>query len=230
MTRFIKRLIDITAALVGLLLLAPVAALAIFGILITMGRPVHYRQLRAGYRGKPFVLYKFRTMREVFGADGRPLPDEKRLTRLGRLLRRTSIDELPQLWNVLKGDMSLVGPRPQLLHFLPYYTPEQARRHTVPPGITGWAQVHGRNILGFEDICLHDLWYVDHWSLWLDLKILARTLFKVFEEEGITGKGMSSIFKDRPPVSLRDQPFSSASDSDRSENNFKSDSQRPVYL
>ena len=154
-----------------------------------MGGPVLFRQFRSGYRAKPFTLYKFRTMREAYGLDGAPRPDADRLTWLGRLLRRTSLDELPQLWNVLRGDLSLVGPRPLLMQYLPLYTPEQARRHDVKPGITGWAQVNGRNAIDWEEKFRLDAWYVDNWSLWLDAKILAMTLVKVLRREGISGQG-----------------------------------------
>ncbi len=152
-----------------------------------------FRQVRPGYRMKPFVLYKFRTMREAYNADGTPRPDAERLTRLGRLLRHTSVDELPQLWNVLRGDLSLVGPRPLLMHYLNLYTPEQARRHDVRPGITGWAQVHGRNAIGWEQKFELDTWYVDHWTLGLDLKILAMTVLKVLTLEGISAEGEATM-------------------------------------
>ena len=142
---------------------------------------------------KPFVLYKFRTMREAYNADGTPRPDAERLTRLGRLLRHTSLDELPQLWNVLRGDLSLVGPRPLLMQYLPLYTPEQARRHDVKPGITGWAQVNGRNSISWEDKFSYDVWYVEHWSLWLDLKILILTLIKVTRQTGISQAGHATM-------------------------------------
>ena len=158
-----------------------------------MGRPVFFRQIRPGYRTKPFTLYKFRTMREAYDADGTPRPDAERLTRLGRLLRHTSLDELPQLWNVLRGDLSLVGPRPLLMQYLPLYTPEQARRHDVRPGITGWAQVNGRNAIGWEQKFDLDTWYVDHWTLGLDIKILAMTVIKVLNMEGISGKGEATM-------------------------------------
>jgi len=161
--------------------MAVVAAAVYF----SMGRPVLFRQRRAGRRGQPFTLLKFRTMREVIGPDGRPLPDGQRLTPLGRWLRRLSLDELPQLLNVLRGDMSLVGPRPLLVEYLDRYTPEQARRHEVRPGITGWAQVNGRNALAWEEKFVLDVWYVDHRTLWLDLRILLRTAGKVFFPAGI---------------------------------------------
>src|SRR5271166_2344457 len=189
----IKRLIDSKAASLGLALLAPIMALVALAIRLTMGRPVLFRQVRPGYRMKPFVLYKFRTMREAYSPDGRLLSDSERLTRLGHFLRKSSLDELPQLWNVLKGDISLVGPRPLLMEYLPLYTPEQARRHDVKPGITGWAQVNGRNAISWEDKFSYDVWYVDHWSLWLDLKILILTLTKVLRQSGISQAGQATM-------------------------------------
>jgi len=189
----IKRAIDVIFSAMSLLILLPVMAVVWVAIRLTMGRPVFFRQHRPGYRMKPFVLFKFRTMREVYNADGTPRPDAERLTRLGRLLRHTSLDELPQLWNVLRGDLSLVGPRPLLIQYLALYTPEQARRHDVRPGITGWAQVHGRNAISWEDKFSYDVWYVDHWSLWLDLKILILTLVKVTRQTGISQAGHATM-------------------------------------
>jgi lipopolysaccharide/colanic/teichoic acid biosynthesis glycosyltransferase len=185
MSRAIKRLIDILASLVGLILLSPLLAAVALAIRLRLGRPIMFRQQRPGYRQRPFTVVKFRTMREAYTPDGRPLPDAERLLPLGQFLRWTSLDELPQLWNVLKGDLSLVGPRPLLMAYLPRYTPEQARRHDVKPGLTGLAQVNGRNAIGWEEKFAYDLWYVDHWSLWLDAKILGQTLVKVFRREGI---------------------------------------------
>jgi len=185
MSFFIKRSIDVMVAGTGLLVLAPVLAAVAVSVRLSMGAPVLFLQVRPGYRGRPFLLYKFRSMREARGPDGEPLSDDERLTRLGRFLRMMSLDELPQLWNVLRGDLSLVGPRPLLLQYLPLYTPEQARRHEVRPGVTGWAQVHGRNTIGWDEKLRYDVWYVDHWSLWLDLKILAMTLAKVLRREGV---------------------------------------------
>lgn len=175
----IKRGIDIVGAIVGLILLSPIFAVTALAIWLTLGRPIIFRQVRPGYRGKLFTLYKFRTMRNAFAADGQPLPDDERLTPLGRWLRRFSLDELPELWNVLKGDMSLVGPRPLLVEYLDRYTPEQARRHDVRPGITGLAQVMGRNALKFSQRLAYDVYYVDHFSLLLDLKIILLTIWKV---------------------------------------------------
>ncbi len=191
--RRIKRFIDLTAALLGLVLFAPVIFLVAYSIRLTLGGPVFFRQVRPGYRAEPFTLYKFRTMRDAYYLDGTPRPDVERLTRLGRLLRRASLDELPQLWNVLKGDMSLVGPRPLLMHYLPLYTSEQARRHDVKPGITGWAQVNGRNAIHWEQKFDLDTWYVDHWALGLDIKILAMTVIKVLATEGVSGKGEATM-------------------------------------
>ncbi len=193
MTRGIKRLIDLTVALLLLFLLAPLMALVALAIWLRMGCPVFFRQVRPGYRAKPFTLYKFRTMREAYDDDGTLRPDAERLTLLGRLLRQTSLDELPQLWNVLRGDLSLVGPRPLLMQYLPLYSPAQARRHEVRPGITGWAQVNGRNAISWEDKFSYDVWYVDHWSLWLDLKILMWTLIKVVRQTGISQAGHATM-------------------------------------
>lgn len=189
----VKRLIDFIGTLVGLVVLSPLIALIALLVRVNMGAPVLFRQVRPGLHGKPFVLYKFRTMRDLRDAEGRLLPDEQRLTRLGAFLRSTSLDELPELFNVLKGDMSLVGPRPLLMEYLPRYTPEQTRRHEVKPGITGWAQINGRNALSWEEKFKLDVWYVDNWSLWLDLKILAITFWKVLKREGISAEGHATM-------------------------------------
>ena len=191
----ILRLRDIVGALAGLVLLAPLLAAIALGIRFTLGGPVLFRQVRPGLHGRPFGLVKFRTMRDALDASGAPLPDEQRLTRFGRFLRTTSLDELPELWNVLIGDMSLVGPRPLLMEYLPLYSPRQARRHEVKPGITGWAQVSGRNALGWDEKFALDVWYVDHRSHWLDLKILALTVIKVLRAEGISQKGHATMEK-----------------------------------
>lgn len=185
----IKRLIDVSAALVGLTALAPVFLVVSVLILLIMGRPIFFRQERPGLHAKIFTVVKFRTMSTVRDASGTLLPDAQRLTTLGRFLRAASIDELPQLWNVLKGELSLVGPRPLLVQYLNLYTPEQMRRHEMIPGITGWAQVNGRNDITWEDKFTLDVWYVDHWSLVLDLKILLMTVFKVLKGEGISQSG-----------------------------------------
>ncbi len=185
----IKRAFDIVASAIGLLLLAPVIAVLAWQIRKKLGSPVLFRQTRPGLHGKPFQMVKFRTMRDAIGADGQPLPDSERMTPFGSFLRSASLDELPELWNVLKGDMSLVGPRPLLMEYLPLYSPEQARRHEVRPGVTGWAQINGRNALSWEEKFRLDVWYVDNRSFWLDLKILALTVKKVFVREGISAAG-----------------------------------------
>lgn len=188
-----KRALDIVVASVGLVVAAPIMLVVALAIRWSMGPPIIFKQVRPGLKAKPFVLYKFRTMTSERGPDGELLPDERRLTRLGRLLRATSIDELPQLWNVLRGDMSLVGPRPLLPEYLDRYTPEQARRHEVRPGITGWAQVNGRNETTWEERLRQDVWYVDNWSLRLDLKILWLTVVKVLLREGISKEGHATM-------------------------------------
>lgn len=181
----IKWVVDRSLAAIALILLCPLMAIVAVIIAIQMGRPVLFTQLRPGKNGKVFTFYKFRSMTDERDVDGNLLPETQRLTRLGEFLRQTSLDELPQLWNVLKGDMSFVGPRPLLVEFLDYYSPEQARRHQVMPGITGWAQVNGRHTLSWADKCALDVWYVDHQSLWLDLKIMALTVLKVLKREDI---------------------------------------------
>jgi len=189
----IKRVIDIVGAAAGIILFAPVMLVVALLVLLTMGRPVLFRQQRPGLGGKPFTLYKFRTMRDARTPSGELLADELRLTTFGKWLRSTSLDELPELFNVLKGDMSLVGPRPLLMEYLPRYSPEQARRHEVKPGITGWAQVNGRNALSWEEKFRLDVWYVDNWNLWLDLKILLLTIWKVLKREGISAEGSATM-------------------------------------
>lgn len=185
----LKRLIDILGSGAGLVLLSPFLLVVAFLVRVKLGSPVFFRQQRPGLHGKPFMLVKFRTMTDERDERGNLLPDEVRLTRFGQFLRSTSIDELPELWNVLVGDMSLVGPRPLLMQYLDRYTPEQARRHEVKPGITGWAQVNGRNALSWEEKFKLDVWYVDHWSFRLDTHILFTTLLKVLRREGISGEG-----------------------------------------
>ena len=184
-----KRLLDLTLTTVGLILCSPVLVTIAILVYLFHGRPVLFRQVRPSLHGAPFTVYKFRTMKEVRDESGRLLPDDQRLTRFGRFLRAASLDELPELINVLKGELSLVGPRPLLMQYLERYTPEQARRHAVLPGITGWAQVNGRNALTWEDKFRLDVWYVDNWSLWLDIKILVLTLWKVIKREGISQPG-----------------------------------------
>lgn len=187
--RAVKRGMDAGAALAGLVLAAPVLLGVAVLVRLRLGGPVLFAQTRPGLGGRPFTLYKFRTMRDAVDAAGEPLPDHERLTGFGRMLRRSSLDELPQLWNVLRGDMSLVGPRPLLPEYLPLYTPEQRRRHEVRPGLTGWVQVNGRNALGWDERFRLDVWYVDHRSLALDLRILALTVKKVLLREGISQAG-----------------------------------------
>jgi sugar transferase EpsL len=184
-----KRLLDLLLAIPGLVLLSPILALTAVLVGIYHGTPIFFRQLRPGYRGKPFWVIKFRTMSDARDAQGNLLLDEQRLTRLGRFLRSTSLDELPEFFHVLAGQMSLVGPRPLLMQYLERYSPEQARRHDVLPGITGWAQINGRNALTWEEKFRLDVWYVDHWSLGLDIKILLLTLWKVLQREGISQPG-----------------------------------------
>lgn len=187
-----KRLLDLLLTIPGLVLVSPLLLLIALMVRIIHGKPVLFRQLRPGYRGQPFYVYKFRTMTEDHDEVGNLLPDTHRLTALGRFLRTTSLDELPELFHVLAGKMSLVGPRPLLMQYLDLYTPEQARRHDVLPGITGWAQVNGRNAITWEDKFRFDVWYVDNWSLWLDIKILAVTLWKVLKREGISQPGRAT--------------------------------------
>lgn len=188
-----KRAFDIVAALAGLLLAAPVLLVTALAVRIGLGKPVLYRQMRPGLGGRPFELLKFRTMTDARDRQGQPLPDEQRLTALGQLLRRTSLDELPELINVLKGDMSLVGPRPLLMDYLPHYTAEQARRHEVRPGLTGWAAIHGRNATSWEQRLAQDVWYVDHRSFALDCRILLLTVVKVVRQEGIAPDGQATM-------------------------------------
>jgi len=188
-----KRILDLAVALPGFFAVSPLLFLIALVIRLTQGKPVLFKQVRPGKDGKPFTIYKFRTMNNAIGPDGRLLPDEKRLTRLGKFLRATSLDELPELLNVLKGDMSIVGPRPLLMEYLDRYSPEQARRHEVKPGVTGWAQVNGRNALSWEEKFKLDVWYVDHWSPALDLKIIATTLIKVLKREGISAAGEATM-------------------------------------
>jgi lipopolysaccharide/colanic/teichoic acid biosynthesis glycosyltransferase len=190
-----KRLFDVLAASLALVLLAlPLLTLACL-IRHKLGKPVFFRQVRPGLNGRPFTMVKFRTMTDECGSDGALLPDVQRLTPFGRFLRASSLDELPELWNVLRGDMSLVGPRPLLMEYLPLYTPEQARRHELRPGITGWAQVNGRNALSWADKFALDVWYVDHRSLWLDVQIVGRTVRKVLVRDGISAAGEATMPK-----------------------------------
>jgi sugar transferase EpsL len=189
----IKRTVDLLASFAVLTAFCPV--LIAIGVLVflAMGRPIFFRQQRPGRSERPFTLYKFRTMADKRDAKGQLLSDGERLTQLGRLLRLFSVDELPQLWNVLRGDLSLVGPRPLLMQYLDRYSPEQARRHSVLPGITGWAQINGRNAITWTQKFELDVWYADHWSLWLDAKILVRTLWKVLSREGVNHPGETAL-------------------------------------
>ncbi len=181
-----KRAMDVVGAGLALLVCSPLLLAIALGVRRSLGRPVLFRQTRPGLHGAPFQMLKFRTMADARDASGQLLPDEQRLTRFGELLRRTSLDELPELWNVLKGDMSLVGPRPLLMQYLGRYTPQQARRHEVKPGVTGWAQINGRNAISWEKKFELDVWYVDHRSLALDLWIILATIWKTIRREGIS--------------------------------------------
>jgi len=192
-----KRLFDLLLSSVLFLLLSPLLLLVALWVRIRLGSPVLFRQHRPGLHGKPFEIFKFRTMTDARDADGELLPDAERLTAFGRFLRRFSLDELPQLYNVLRGDLSLVGPRALLMEYLPLYSPEQARRHEVRPGITGWAQVNGRNAISWEEKFEYDVWYVEHRSFMLDMKILWLTLMKVLSSEGVSQSGHATAEKFR---------------------------------
>ncbi len=191
----IKRLFDIVLASVGLIFLCPLILWLIWRVRKDVCTPVLFKQSRPGKNGKLFTMIKFRTMRDEFGSDGQALADKDRLTPFGQKLRSYSLDELPELWNVLKGDMSLVGPRPLLVDYLPLYSDEQARRHEVLPGVTGWAQVNGRNAISWEEKFDLDIWYVDNQTIWLDLKIIWFTIKKVITREGISGDGTATMSK-----------------------------------
>lgn len=188
-----KRLFDMLVSGLALIVLSPFLAALAMLVRWRLGSPILFRQIRPGMGGRPFEMLKFRTMTDARGADGNLLPDAERLTRFGRFLRSTSLDELPELWNVLKGGMSLVGPRPLLMEYLPLYSPEQARRHEVRPGITGWAQVNGRNALSWDDKFALDVWYVDNRSFRLDLKIVALTVVSVLKRSGISAEGEATM-------------------------------------
>ena len=187
-----KRLLDLILTIPGLLIISPLLLIISLLVRISFGTPIIFRQKRPGYQGKPFWVYKFRSMTNAHDAENNLLPDGQRLTRLGRFLRSTSLDELPELFNVLRGEMSIVGPRPLLMQYLERYSPEQARRHEVLPGITGWAQVNGRNALTWEEKFKLDVWYVDHWSFWLDMRILLLSIVKVLRREGINQPGQAT--------------------------------------
>lgn len=191
----IKRFFDITISVVALIILFPIFGIVYWKVKKNLGSPVLFRQIRPGLNGKPFEMIKFRTMKDAVDAQGNPLPDSERLTPFGKMLRATSLDELPELWNVLKGDMSLVGPRPLLMEYLPLYNEEQAKRHNVRPGITGYAQVNGRNAISWEQKFALDTWYVENQSFWLDIKILFKTVKKVFFKENISAEGEATISK-----------------------------------
>lgn len=201
---FAKRALDIFVSALGLLLLVPVFLILAVLVFFKIGWPVIFAQERPGLHGRPFRLYKFRSMSDLRDAEGNLLSDDRRLLPFGSFLRRWSLDELPELWNVVRGDMSLVGPRPLLMEYLPRYSPEEARRHETKPGITGWAQIHGRNAVSWEDRFRLDVWYVDHRTFWLDLRILARTLFHTIRRAGISAEGHATMPKfqgseKRPP-------------------------------
>jgi lipopolysaccharide/colanic/teichoic acid biosynthesis glycosyltransferase len=193
----VKRLIDVAVAATALVVLAPVLALVAVAVRVSLGAPILFRQERPGLGGRLFTLYKFRTMLHATDASGAPLADAARLTTFGRFLRATSLDELPELWNVLRGDMSLVGPRPLLPEYLALYSSEQARRHAVRPGLTGWAQVHGRNAVSWDERLALDVWYVDRRSIRLDLKILAKTALIVLRRDGISAPGEATMTRFR---------------------------------
>ncbi len=188
-----KRLLDLLITIPGLILLSPILAAISLALWLSQGSPLLFRQRRPGYRGQIITVYKFRTMRNARDAEGNMLPDNQRTTRLGKFLRSSSLDELPELFNVLRGEMSLVGPRPLLVQYLGRYSREQMRRHDTLPGITGWAQINGRNALDWDEKFRLDVWYVDHWSLWLDIKILLMTFIKVIKREGITPIGSENV-------------------------------------
>ena len=193
MSKFFKRLFDIIASASGLIILSPVFLILAYLIRKNLGAPVFFTQERPGKDGKPFKMIKFRSMRDAVDKDGNPLPDSERLTPFGKKLRAASLDELPELWNVLKGDMSLVGPRPLLMSYLPLYNDFQFRRHEMKPGVTGWAQVNGRNAISWDEKFAYDIWYIDHFSLWFDMKILFLTIKKVFIKEGISAEGEATM-------------------------------------
>jgi len=184
-----KRIFDLLATSLLLIILSPVLLLISLVLLVINGTPLLYRQRRPGFKGKPFYLYKFRTMNDRYGEDGSLLTDAERITPLGRCLRTSSLDELPEFFNVLRGEMSLVGPRPLLMQYMERYSPEQRRRHEVLPGVTGWAQVNGRNAITWSEKFRLDVWYVENWSFWLDIKILLMTVWKVLKGEGINQPG-----------------------------------------
>ncbi|WP_336149003.1 sugar transferase [Acinetobacter radioresistens] len=191
----LKRLLDIIIASIALILLSPLYAFVAYKVKKNLGSPVLFRQVRPGLHGKPFEMIKFRTMKDAVDEQGNPLPDSERLTPFGQMLRSTSLDEMPELWNVIKGDMSIVGPRPLLMEYLPLYSPEQAKRHDVRPGMTGHAQVNGRNAIGWEEKFKLDTWYVENQSIWLDFKIMFKTVHKVLAKDDISAEGEATMTK-----------------------------------
>jgi len=193
MRHFVKRLFDIITSAAGLIVISPLLMVLVVLVRLKLGSPILFCQQRPGLGGKGFVIYKFRTMTDQRDASENLLPDEQRLPAFGRFLRSTSFDELPELLNVLKGDMSIVGPRPLMMKYLGRYSPEQARRHEVKPGITGWAQINGRNAISWEDKFKLDVWYVDNWTLWLDMKIILKSIWMVITREGITQQGRATM-------------------------------------
>ena len=197
---FSKRLFDITFALIALVVLSPIILVTAILVRVFLGTPIIFKQQRPGFKGRPFIIYKFRSMVDRFTSAGDLVKDGERLTRFGRLLRILSLDELPELFNILRGEMSFVGPRPLLMEYLPLYSTEQARRHEVIPGLTGWAQVNGRNAIDWPTRFKMDVWYVDHWSFWLDVRIIFLTIWKVISREGVNQEGQSTVeyFKGEP--------------------------------
>lgn len=191
----LKRILDIIIASLALILLSPLYALVAYKVKKNLGAPVLFRQVRPGLYGKPFEMIKFRTMKDAIDANGQPLPDSERLTSFGKMLRSTSLDEMPELWNVIKGDMSIVGPRPLLMEYLPLYNEEQAKRHQVRPGMTGYAQVNGRNAISWDEKFKLDTWYVENQSLWLDFKIMLKTVQKVLAKDDISAEGEATMSK-----------------------------------
>ncbi len=190
---FSKRLFDLSFSFLALVILSPILLLTAILVRIFLGTPILFKQKRPGCKGRPFFIYKFRSMRDAADRAGNPLPDSERLTRFGRILRSLSLDELPELFNILRGEMSFVGPRPLLMEYLPLYSPEQARRHDVVPGLTGWAQVNGRNALDWAARFKLDVWYVDNWSFGLDIKIIWMTVWKTISREGINQQGQATM-------------------------------------
>ena len=197
---FSKRLFDFTLSFLALIIFSPIILATAILVCVFLGSPILFKQQRPGYMGQPFFIYKFRSMKNGFSEDGNSLTDSERLTRFGHLLRSLSLDELPELFNILRGEMSFVGPRPLLMEYLPLYSTEQARRHEVIPGLTGWAQVNGRNAIDWPTRFKMDVWYVDHWSFWLDVRIIFLTIWKVISREGVNQEGQSTVeyFKGEP--------------------------------